>query len=251
MKNIGKWDEFKTVERVKLSYLKNRGELLSIIKDLDWPEDPEHIEYIKKLIKKFKGAEGKEVSVLIANTLMSHVLMGTESRCLHLMEMLRSLDKTEKPYVSVCCNSHFTAVHDLATEESYRCSSCKAICEIHQPPKATIYRIKLDILEQLRDEDLGLVEMAEKMGYSNRIEAPTTVINNRPNILVVGGSKETEVEDRRLAEDYVNLPPMEKEKLLNKLKKEIVRLDAEEGSIEVVSDKSATEATPTEVPPVI
>ena len=53
-KSVANWDEFKIIEKVKLSYLKNRGELLSIVKDLEWPEDPEHIEYIKKLIKKKK-----------------------------------------------------------------------------------------------------------------------------------------------------------------------------------------------------
>ena len=168
MKSIASWDEFKVIEKVKLSYLKNRGELLSIVKDLEWPEDPEHIEYIKKLIKKFRGEENKNVSVLIAHNLMSHVLMGTESRCLHLMEMLRSLEKAEKPFVSVCCNSHFTVeTEELTGNKQNRCSACKALCEVHQPPKATIYKLKLDLLEQLREEDSSLVLMAEKMGYTN------------------------------------------------------------------------------------
>jgi hypothetical protein len=161
------------------------------------------------------------------------------------MEMLRSLEKTEKPFVSVCCNSHFTAVLDLATEQQYRCSACKALCEIHQPPKATIYKLKLDLLEQLREEDVALVEMAEKMGYSGREEVPTTVINHKPNVLVINSGDKSEQE---VVEDYTKLKPMDRERLLEKLKKEIVQMDAEEGSIEVVPDKSATaEATSAEV----
>ena len=150
-----------------------------------------------------------------------------------------------KPFVSVCCNSHFTAVLDLATEQQYRCSACKALCEIHQPPKATIYKLKLELLEQLREEDVALVEMAEKMGYSGREEVPTTVINHKPNVLVINSGDKSEQE---VVEDYTKLKPMDRERLLEKLKKEIVQMDAEEGSIEVVPDKSATaEATSAEV----
>ena len=222
-------EEFRLVEKIKLSYLKNRGDLFSILKDVEFPEDKDHIEYVQRLIKKFRGAEEKDVSVLIANNLMSHVLLGTESRCSHLMEMLRSLDKSERPAVSVCHNSTYKVEKDEETElEIFRCCSCQAPCEIHHPPKAMIYKLKLDLLEQLREEDLGLVDMAEKMGYTNKTEAPpTTIINNKPNVLIIGGNKDTEVADKRLAEEYTNMPQVEKARLIEKLKKEIVTIDAE------------------------
>ena len=222
-------EEFRLVEKIKLSYLKNRGDLFSILKDVEFPEDKDHIEYVQRLIKKFRGAEEKDVSVLIANNLMSHVLLGTESRCSHLMEMLRSLDKSERPAVSVCNNSTYKVEKDEETElEIFRCCSCQAPCEIHHPPKAMIYKLKLDLLEQLREEDLGLVDMAEKMGYTNKTEAPpTTIINNKPNVLIIGGNKDTEVADKRIAEEYTNMPQVEKARLIEKLKKEIVTIDAE------------------------
>lgn len=225
MERIGNWDEFKTVEKVKLSYLKNRGELFSIVKDLGWPEDKEHVEYVQKLIKKFRGAEDKDVSVLISHNLMTHVLMGTQSRCLHLMELLKSLDKSEKPFVSICCNSPFKTTHDSFYGTQHRCSSCKATCEVHQPPKATIYKIKLDLLEQLREEDLALVEMADKMGYTNKVETPTTIINHKPQVLVIsdGRKKEQDVID-----DYTKLSPMDRERLIEKLRKEIVKSEKDE-----------------------
>src|SRR5271157_5282865 len=135
-------EQFRVFEKIKLCYLKHRGNVLEISGELNLP-----LEYIKKMVHKFQAEENRNVDVLIANNLMSHVLMGTESRCLHLMEMLRSLDKTEKPSVSVCCNSHFTVeTEELTGNKQNRCSACKALCEIHQPPKATIYRIKLDLL---------------------------------------------------------------------------------------------------------
>ena len=50
-------EEFRLVEKIKLSYLKNRGDLFSILKDVEFPEDKDHIEYVQRLIKKFRGAE--------------------------------------------------------------------------------------------------------------------------------------------------------------------------------------------------
>ena len=70
--------------------------------------------------------------------------------------------------------------------------------------------------------------MAEKMGYTNVKEAPpTTIINNKPNVLIIGGNKDTEVADKRIAEEYTNMPQVEKARLIEKLKKEIVTIDAE------------------------
>ena len=219
-------EQYRVYEKIKLCYLKHRGNVLEISNELSLPLD-----YIKKMVHKFQKEEHRNVDVLIANNLMSHILLGTQSRCLHLMEMLQSLEKTEKPHVSTCCNSHYKT--ESREPLLYRCSSCKALCDIHQPPKATIYRIKLELLEQLREEDLGLVEMADKMGYTNKVEAPTPVINHQPNILVVTNDNQKEQD---VIDDYSKLSPMDREKLIEKLRKEIVEPSPAEPTTEAIPE---------------
>jgi hypothetical protein len=214
-------EKFKVIEEIKLSYLKHRGNHLEIAKELSLPLD-----YVKKMVNKFRKQEDRTVSVLIANNLMSHILLGSQSRNTHLMEMLRSLEKTEKPVVSTCCSKPVReepAVTDGAPT-LWRCLGCQAICSTHTPPKSTIYGIKLKLLEQLRDEDVALVDMADKMGYTNKVDAPTTIIHHNPNVLVMGDN----VGEKKIAEEYSNLSLMDKERLIEKLRKEIVRLDAQE-----------------------
>lgn len=224
-------EEFKTIEKVKLSYLRNKGNILAVLKELNWPEDSQHVDYLKKLVKKFKGQEEKDVSVLISNTLMSHVLFGSQSRTLHLMDLLGSLSKEEKPFVSACCKSHYRDEKDDGNVVVHRCMSCKATCEIYQPPKASIYNIKLKILEQLMNEDISLVEMAEKMGYTNKVESNPTIINHSPNVLVLNNknsnSSDSDEETQKIIDDYSKLPPLEKARLVEKLHKEIIAIDAE------------------------
>ena len=231
-------EQFRVFEKIKLCYLKHRGNILEISSELNLPLD-----YIKKMVHKFQKEEHRNVDVLIANNLMAHILLGAESRCLHLMEMLRSLEKTERPFVSVCCNAVFKTTHDSLIGTTHRCMSCKANCDIHQPPKATIYRIKLDLLEQLREEDSALVDMAEKMGYTNKVEAPTTVINHKPNVLVISdGSKQ----DQDIIEDYTKLSPMDRERLIEKLRKRII--EGESTPVVPESPEPPAPETP-EVPP--
>lgn len=209
-------DKFKQLEKAKLSYLKHRGNILEISRELELP-----IEYVQKLVSKFRKQEDRNVSVLISHTLMSHILHGTQSRTVHLMEMLGSLAQTEKPFLSVCCHAPFRIKKDGKNE----CLKCFANCEIVEVPKTSIYTIKKDIIEQLREEDRTLVEMAGKMGYTNKMEPPTTIIQNKQNVLMIGGDNPNATP--KLMSELNNLPPMEKEKLVEKLRKEIINLDEE------------------------
>ena len=230
-------EKFKALEKIKLSYLKHSGNCLEIADELSLPLD-----YVKKMVKKFKGQEDRAVSVLIANNLMSHVLLGSQSRTTHLMDMLRSLEATEKPPVSTCCNAPVKEViqqtsNTISDEynqtentskpiKQWRCMKCQAICDVHTPPKSTIYNIKMKLLENLRAEDVSLVEMAESMGYTNKVDVPTTVIHNKPNVLVMNNVDNGT--DKKIVEEISNLSLMDKERLIEKLRREIVKLDTED-----------------------
>jgi hypothetical protein len=151
---------------------------------------------------------------------MSHILLGVKSRTAHLMEMLSSLEKTEKPVLSVCCSSPVRVKKDSTDLE---CLKCFAKCEVTTVPKASIYNIKSNIIEQLREEDKSLIDAATKMGYTNKIEQPPAPIFKQ-NILVVDGGVSP-----KMQQSIEQLPPMEREKLLERLKKEMTTLKEELG----------------------
>ena len=205
------------LEKAKITYLKTAGNLIEMSKQLDI-----EISEAKKLVDEFKRAESDNVKVLIANHLMQLVIFGSEGRKARFMEMLSSLDRTEKPRLSICCNSPFQTVDTgESSPTTYRCLKCNSPCDVHRVPKASIYNIKINIEEQLRKEDETLVNMAEKMGYVNSKEGPSTINQVRQNILVIEG----EGKDKKIFDDYSKLNPMDRERLMEKLRKEIVTID--------------------------
>ena len=117
----------------------------------------------------------------------------------------------------------------------------------------------IDILEE-EFIDIKAEAKMLKDKYDNFDEDKTKLINDikEKGVNLVKSKKEkierlNEINkdnksEQEVVEDYTKLKPMDRERLLEKLKKEIVQMDAEEGSIEVVPDKSATaEATSAEV----
>jgi len=205
------------LEKAKVTYLKTAGNLIEMSRILNI-----EIEEAKKMVAEFKKAESENVKVLIANHLMQLVIFGSEGRKARFMEMLSSLDKTEKPKLSICCNAPFRTIDTgESSPTTYQCLKCNAPCEVRGVPKASIYTIKINIEEQLRKEDETLVNMAEKMGYVNAKEGPNVVNNVRQNILVVEG----EGKDKQIFKDYSKLNPMDRERLMEKLRKEIVTID--------------------------
>jgi hypothetical protein len=206
---------FKLKEKIKISYLKNRGDVIIIANELGLPLD-----YVQKEIKKLQKAEGRDVSILISHTLMSHILLGSKSRVTHLMEMLKSLESTEKPLFSICCDTPVETIED-SLEPKYKCLKCKKYCKVVEAPEVEIYAIKNEIIAQLREEDVTLVELAGKMGYTNKTEPPPGPVFKQ-NIIVMKGDRDKGETDPQIMQDIQQLPPMERERLLEKLKREML-----------------------------
>ena len=215
-----KSENYEQYEKIKLSFLKNRGNVLEISSELNLP-----VKYIKKVVYKLKKAEDKDVSVLISNTLMSHILLGVKSRQILLSEMLKSLESTEKPLLSFCHEMPVEVIED-SYKTRYKCIQCKKYCEVTEIPEVDIYAVKNDIISQLREEDKNLIEMASKMGYTNRIDPPPAPVFKQ-NILVMGQGTNPQI-----MQDIQQLPPMERERLMEKLKKEMFKFNDEQSDSE-------------------
>jgi hypothetical protein len=216
-------EEFKLSEKIKIAYIKCRGEITGILKELNYPTDEEHISLIKKHVARFKKQESRDVSVLISNTLMQHLMLGYQSRIHNLMEMLKVLEGRDQLEVSTCCESPVR--HN--DNNIYTCLTCNLRCNLKKIDKEGILDIKLGVLEQLREEDKALVEFAEKMGYTNKKEFPPAPQVNQNVIILKEGGKEV-----KIIEEMSELGPLERDTLIQKLEKRIAEGEVVETPVE-------------------
>ena len=215
---------FKIEERIKVSFLKSGGNILEVMNELNLPQ-----EYIKKVVEKLKKKEARDVSVLISDTLASHILMGHESRKIHYQQSLKELETSGKTKLSVCCEVPVIRLTDSADygHEDYECSLCHERCSVKENTHNDVYRIKKEILEQLREEDRLLLEFAEKMGYTNVPKEPAVRVNQ--NFVVMNSN-----EDQKIIKEISSLNPKDRDKLLDRLEEEIIDDNEQEPKSKVV-----------------
>lgn len=209
-------DEFKIEERIKISYLKHGGNILEVMQELNLPE-----EYVKRKIDKLRKKDSRDISSLISHNISSYILMGHESRKIHYLQILKELESDNKLKLSVCCESPAILMEGSKEYgfEDYECSLCHLRCEVKQPLKNDKYRIKKEVLEQMRLEDEQLLIFAEKMGYTNVEQKQPIKVDQ--NVLIIGNSDT----DKKIVEDLKNLTPKDRDRLLDRLNTEIKQND--------------------------
>lgn len=212
-------DEFKIEERIKISYLKHGGNILEVMQELNLPE-----EYVKKRIDKLRKKDSRDISSLISNNITSYILSGHESRKIHYLQILRELEQDSKVKLSVCCEAPAILLKDSNEYgyEDYECSLCHLRCEVKDMIKSDMYRIKKEVLEQLRIEDEQLMTFAEKMGYTNIESKPAIKVDQ--NVLIIGNNDG----DKKIVEDLRNLAPKDRDRLLEKLNNNIIQPNEQE-----------------------
>jgi len=135
-------------EKIRLLHAKHRGDVLAIAEESNLP-----VEYIKKIAGKIKKRCSRDVSYLISQTLMEHILEGYKQRTFLLVESLKEIDSSS--------------------------------------PKGA--KLRLDTIEALRLEDEALVSFAEKMGYTNRKEVPTQKIEQNILYIPNGSKRDNDM----------------------------------------------------------
>jgi hypothetical protein len=212
--NISKW---KLEERIKLSYLRNRGDELSVVEEFnDLGAD-----YIKKIIKKIKKRQDRNVKELICNTLSQHILLGYESRVSYLRKALNNLDGMDIAYISVCCNF----ITEFCSGD-YICLKCKSICKVGKVLGKDVSSIRNDLIKSLREEDELLINFMDKMKYNvDPEEYPKEIKKQQFNILYMNDKKSNNtnnVIDAEIVKEVDELSPMDKNKLIKKLEEKII-----------------------------
>lgn len=214
MTNINK---LKIKEAIKIANFKHRGNVLEISREVG-----HHEEFVRKMLYKIKKEEARDVSVLIANNLMQYLFGGHQQRIHYLAEMMVQLSAKESAVVSTCCNYPiFNEVDAVNNRTVVKCSKCSIICNTMTVTHQDIFKLKMKILKELRDEDEALVSFAERMGYSNKEPTPPPPVLKQ-NFLIVEGNNKFIAPDQEAMEKIKALPPAERDKLRKQLEERII-----------------------------
>ena len=223
-------EEYKVIERVRESYLKNRGNIIRVLEETNLPED-----YVRKIVAKLRKSDDWKVSQLVAENITKHLLTGRDSRITHLMELIKKFEQQEKKTVSTCCEDTVRTVTQAGSNEVlYECLRCGHLTDTVDLINPDTYKAKLIALDELRKEDEFLIKFCEKMGYTEQ-QLPVTVIKNQQNILVMPGAK------GQISEEHMKqieaLKPIEQEALRLKLEKEIREAEIVDDEDDAVNTK--------------
>ena len=219
-------DKFELNDKIKLAYLRYRGNASEVAATLSLP-----IEFVRKVVGKFKKAESRDVSVRVSNMLMQQVLLGYESRVRNLQDMLDKLSGREQCSVSPCCHKPVV----LSGDSVITCQHCgKNVERVITIDKESIYRLRQELVVALRDEDKFLVDFADKMGYTNKPPVEQVPAFQQRNYQFVLKKGEMPPELEGVMGDIRKLSPTDREKFRKKLESKLV-----DG---VVDDKEEGEA---------
>ena len=184
------------------------------------------VEYVVKIREKMgkEIASDPAVSLQIAKNISIYIIEGRRERTQIKRDMLAKLLDREQSWVCVKCDTEVQEVQGVLDQlPSYHCPECDKIVKRKLMDKDDVYKRKQSLLRDLLAEDENLVHWLTELewtGVPKQPEAPQQVI--KQNVIVF-----TSEDDKRIVADYSKLQPMEKEKLVEKLRKEIIKLDRE------------------------
>ena len=167
-------------EAIRKSYLMNGGNLQLTIADTKQPK-----EYVAKVIQKFRKESKYNVTNLVADKIMEHLLFGYSSRTAITFALLKKIEAQEDVLKSTCCQD---IVRDINIDgvHAYECLKCGNMSDTVVITDEEKISLKLQMLDQLRKEDESIVKVCEKLGYFE--PQPQTVIKNQQNFVVMPGS---------------------------------------------------------------
>ena len=213
-------DKFELMDRLKLEYLRYRGNVSEVADALSLP-----VAYVRKIVGKFRKAESRDVSVRLSNLLMQHVLLGYESRVRNLQDMIDKLLGREQSSVSGCCH----APVEVGLDSVVKCLKCgKVVTLMVIIDKESIYKLRQELIVSLREEDRFLVDFAEKMGYTNKLPVEMSPTFQQRNYQFIMKKSEVPEELKGMMGDIRKLSPTDREKFRKSLESKIVNEVADE-----------------------
>ena len=187
------------------------------------------LEYVSEIYTKMKAdfQESPTLNLQIAASVTQEIVTGRNQRKQVLQDMLNSLENREQLWVCVKCGTEVIGVVvDSNVGEVYQCPQCVEYVNRILKDRGDIYDQKQSLLARMMVEDDKLLTWMERMGWTG-VEpqpGPTTVIQNRQQVLVLSGDKIGK-KQQEVIDEIRHLPPLEAEKLRQDLKKEMITID--------------------------
>lgn len=231
-------------ERIRISNLKHRGNILAISKETGY-----QYYFVKKIVDRLRRTRVDEpYNELVAKTLSDYIIEGHKQRVAYYEEMLRSLQMTEQFEVSDCCSAIFRIVEKDGVQTEV-CRTCSTPAKKKTLNQLEVFKMEMDLLTELRNEAKALGDFSVRMGFTN---APAKAPLIKQDFLVISGGQQTaktiegsssnkpiEIDAKEVytVEQINNMPPAEREKLRSKLHKEIMLYARESQPSEEKEDK--------------
>jgi hypothetical protein len=205
-------EESRVQERVRVSFLRNRGNIEKVIREVNLPK-----EYVVKLLVKFRKACKQEGNRLVADQILTHLMFGYNSRVEQLMSVIEQFEKVEKIKKSTCCGWQVRQMADPHEDGSpaYECLKCNDLTDTYEWLNEEALTKKMAAIAMLRQEDVEMRNFSEKLGYTQKDNTPTSVINNTQNIVVMPNN-DGKIDDTSIKE-MEQLKPVEMEFLRQKI----------------------------------
>lgn len=203
-------EQLKILEKLKISYLRHAGNIAEIVSETGYDEF-----YVRKMIDKFRKQDKRDVSVHIANNLMTHILQGAQLRSVRIMDMIKKVEGFEKVIQSVCCSAPIDYIQD-SWQNYTKCMKCNKACNVVWALKPNAFNIYMKLIELLRVEDEALLNAAEKMGYTNKEAVPNVIVQQDNRTLILNDKEKVALSD------YNKLPALDREKIIQSIENVLI-----------------------------
>lgn len=212
----GSIEKFKLEEKIRLSFLKHRGNLQLVSEECN-----ANYEYVKKICNKIKKRQQRDVSLWVSSTIAEYLLSGSEQRKSYLIEALnKELGRLDSK-ISMCCRSPVN-INLWEGQEHYICQKCNNDCVLIVEESVNMSLV-LKLIKQLKDEDALVCEFVTKLGFTNKENEQPQIVNKTTNYNVAMGVLSNE--DQKLLQKASDLDPRTRESLRKNIEKQMI--DAE------------------------
>ena len=199
---------------------------------------------VERILQRFAKQQNRDVNLWVAVNLSREILLGSQQRQAKLEAMYSVWDGRENSLVSLCCGAPVEELEDSGPDFSFRCLKCNRLCNAEVLDHLELERLKIKIIQEMREESLHLIQFAEKMGFT--AQQPVPVTKNQNFILVDNRTpgKDAPIPiDAQTGHQIENMSPMEREGLIKRLEGLVSNESIAEATFESKDGKDAPQQT--------
>jgi len=219
----------------RLLYFRHRGNLAEVLKalrekyedEVDNPGDRITIDFVEKVIKKFKKEE-KVNSPFVATYIMDYVFMGTKQRELLWNEDDVELSEHRFSYRSACCDAAAQPRVNEQKEITFVCLKCEKICNAYRVPNLGVFETIRKLRVEQRNDEEQIVKAAEDLGFG--VEKPALIKQTNYQLSLGDNSGGNPVKrlmsgDQQIVADLKKLPSMDREVVISRIRQNLESMD--------------------------